>query len=492
VSAAALLLLAGCPSPEAPPTVDGAISWTDCRDEAREGNPALRRDYRVECGTVRVPQDWAEPDSGDTFDIALMRIYTGDASDKIGSVLTNPGGPGGSGLDFLPGLVSPPAGPDVAPLLEKFVMVSFDPRGVGKSAPVDCISDADLDAVFGADPDPVDQDDFDDAVAVSQRIADGCGAKYGDDLRLFSTVQTARDMDAIREALGDEKLTYLGFSYGTLLGAVYAQLFPTKVRAFVLDGAVDPQQDPVESSEGQAMGFERALDNFSAWCRTHRARCPIADDPRGAITDAIAKARVSPVAGGGGRDATAGWVMWGVILSMYAQSIWEYLGPAIDDLSRGDADLILALADSYAERDENGEYSNLFDANSAINCADSPYPPVDEIRALQAEWREEYPMFGPALATGLLGCSLWPGGKDPYPTGPATGAPPIVVVGTTGDPATPFESTRKLADMLGVGVVISFEGEGHTAYPESSCVQRAVDRYLIDLEVPEDGLRCTE
>jgi pimeloyl-ACP methyl ester carboxylesterase len=376
--------------------------------------------------------------------------------------------------------------------MEKFVMVSFDPRGVGESAPVDCISDDDLDAVFSAEPDPVTQEQFDDTVAISQRIADGCGAKYGDDLRLYSTVQAAKDMDAIREALGEEKLTYLGFSYGTLLGAVYAQLFPTHIRAFVLDGAVDPTQDPVQSSEGQARGFERALSNFDAWCRVHAAKSPIAADPKGAIAEQVAKARVSPVKGSDGREATAGWVMWGVTLSMYAQYIWDYLGPAIDDLSKGDADLILALADSYAERDQNGEYTNLFDANSAVNCADAQYPSVEQIRDLQSQWREKYPTFGTALATGLLSCSVWPSPKDPYPTGEAVGAPPIVVVGTTGDPATPYESTQHLADMLGVGVVVSFEGEGHTAYPDSSCVKDAVDHYLIDLQVPEDGLRCTE
>ncbi|MBX6750675.1 MAG: alpha/beta fold hydrolase [Micromonosporaceae bacterium] len=423
-----------------------------------------------------------------------MRIYTGDLAEKQGSVVTNPGGPGGSGLTWLPLFVQPPADMALPPteLLDRFALVTFDPRGVGKSAPVECISDADLDAQFAYDPDPVTQAAFDGFVDLNRRIGEGCGNKYGDDLRLFSTVQTARDMDAIRAALGEEKLTYLGFSYGTLLGAVYAQLFPGNVRAFVLDGAVDPTAGPIAASEGQAMGFERALSNFTEWCQANRATCPIHDNPRGAIAAEIERGRVSPVEGPDGRKATAGWVLWGVILSMYSQDFWPVLGQAIDKLRNGDATWILLLADTYADRDENGRYrSNQFDAFNAINCADEDtYPSVEEIRQLQAQWRTKYPMFGPALATGLLSCALWPGGKDPYPTGPATGAPEIVVVGTTGDPATPYESTKKLADMLGVGVVVTWEGEGHTAYSESRCIQRAVDNYLIDLIVPDDGLTC--
>ncbi len=258
----------------------------------------------------------------------------------------------------------------------------------------------------------------------------------------------------------------------------------------VLDGAVDPQQDPIESSEGQAIGFERALNNFSEWCKTSAARCPIAADPKGAINAALAKGRTDPVKGSDGRSATAGWILWGVIFAMYSQDSWQYVGPAINNLSRGDADLILAMADAYAERDQSGHYSNLFDANNAVNCADSEYPTAEEIRGLQSQWRSKYPLFGAPLALGLLNCSLWPAKKDTYPAGKAEGAPPILVVGTTGDPATPYESTKKLADMLGVGQVLTWLGEGHTAYPETTCIRRAVDNYLIDLVMPEQGLNC--
>ena len=496
---ALLLVLTGCvpgaPEPPTPtgPDGGGGLVWADCFAEAREANSRLDRELSVECTTVTVPKDWEAPDSAETFEIAVMRIYTGDLADKQGSVLTNPGGPGGSGLTWLPLFVQPPVDTLLPPteLLDRFALVTFDPRGVGKSAPVECISDADLDAQFGYDPDPISQADFDALVELNERIAEGCGNKYGDDLRLFSTVQAARDMDAIRAALGEEKLTYLGFSYGTLLGAVYAQLFPQNVRAFVLDGAVDPLAGPVEASEGQAMGFERALSNFAEWCQGNRAMCPIADNPRGAIAAEIERGRIAPVEAADGRKVTAGWVLWGVILSLYSKEYWPFLGLAIQNLRNGDPSLILQLADIYADREEDGRYhSNQFDVFNAVNCADEEYPSVAEIRDLQAQWRTKYPMFGPSLATGLLICAVWPGGKDPYPTGPATGAPEIVVVGSLGDPATPYESTQKLADMLGVGVVVTWEGDSHTAYSESRCIQRAVDNYLIDLIVPEDGLTC--
>lgn len=444
-----------------------------------------------ECASVLVPQDWAKPDSG-TFEIALLRARAAGQRDRIGSLVVNPGGPGVSGIDLavylsfgaaLKGL------PDE--LTQRFDIVGFDPRGVHRSSPVECIPDADLDASFGYDPDPDTQAEFDGLVALNKRIADDCGAKYGDKLRLFSTEQAARDMEVVRTAIGDDKLTYLGYSYGTLLGATYAQLFPDRIRAFVLDGAVDPRQDLVASSEAQAKGFELALDNFAAWCAKTQAQCPIAPDARAAITTAIDKARNSPVRGDSGREATSGWVFYAVIAALYTQDRWEPLAQAIAALEQGNPDGVFDLADSYAERDDGGRYSNTFDALLTVNCADrSGGPTLAQVRTLQAQWRAKYPLFGAPLAAGLTSCVTWPGQRDPYPTGPATGAPPIVVVGTTGDPATPYEQTVKLAGMLGVGVVLTWEGEAHTAYPETTCITDAVNDYLIELKAPAVGRRC--
>jgi pimeloyl-ACP methyl ester carboxylesterase len=310
-------------------------------------------------------------------------------------------------------------------------------------------------------------------------------------LTLFSTEQAARDMDALRAAVGDPKMTYLGYSYGTLLGATYAQLFPKNIRALVLDGAVDPKQGFVARAETQAKGFERAFTNFTTWCAATARSCPIAPDARGVITDALAKAQVSPVKAKDGRDATAGWIFLGLVSSLYTESGWPALAKAIDTLQAGNAEGIFDLADSYARRQPDGSYTNLFDANTAVNCADADdVPSVEEVRKLQGEWRTKYPLFGAPLAMGLLPCTYWPAKRDPYPAGAATGSPPILVVGTTGDPATPYENTAQLASMLGTGQVLTWEGEGHTAYPNTPCITKAVNAYLIDLTVPQDGLRC--
>ncbi|GAA1040754.1 alpha/beta hydrolase [Virgisporangium ochraceum] len=488
-------MLAGCVSPPtrwaAPMSGDPAPSgsasagvtpptWGPCEGYRDVPNVTL------ECGVMKVPQDWNAPVQGKTFDIALLRARSSRQSQRIGSLVVNPGGPGGSGVDLAyylsQGLPNE--------IVWKFDIVGFDPRGVGKSSPVECFSDEDLDTNFGFDPDPVSDAAFNELVALTRRMAQSCGDKYGDQLPLFSTEQAARDMDAIRAAVGDEKLTYLGYSYGTLLGATYAQLFPTKIRALVLDGAVDPTISSVASSEGQAKGFERAFTNFSTWCASNAGQCPIAPDARAAATTTLAAARTAPVGQTGGRRATAGWVFTAIISSLYSETRWPDLASALSDLQRGNPKGIFELADSYAERDAQGKYSNLFDANLAVNCADDDESiTVERARQLQAEWRVKYPLFGASSALNLV-CAQWPGKRDPYPAGKAEGAPPIVVVGTKGDPATPYEQTPALAAMLGVGVVLTWEGEGHTAYPQTSCINKAVNDYLVSLKVPPAGQSC--
>ncbi|BCY14304.1 alpha/beta hydrolase [Actinoplanes sp. L3-i22] len=469
-----------------------AAQWSSCEDvpEKLVGQSAAGMTY--ECATVKVPRDWAKPDSKDTYDIAMIRIRSKSQKQRIGSLMLNPGGPGGSGIDLAVYLsFGPKLGGLPTEITDRFDIVGFDPRGVSRSSPIKCISDGDQDASFAADPDPVSQAEFDQVAALNKKIADGCGQKYGDQLTNFSTEQAARDMDALRAAVGDPKLTYLGFSYGTLLGATYAQLFPKNIRALVLDGAVDATEDYIQGSETQAKGFERAFANFTTWCKANATKCPIAADPRGAVTDAMAKAEKSPVAYRDGRKATAGWIFVGLISSLYTESGWTTLAQAISDLADGDAKGIMDLADQYAERTANGTYSNLFDANLAVNCADTEdAPTAEQVRKLQSEWRAKYPIFGAPLAMGMLPCTYWPGKRDPYPAGKANGAPPIVVVGTTGDPATPYENTAHLADMLGTGQVLTWEGEGHTAYPSTDCITKAVDGYLIDLKLPQAGLRC--
>jgi pimeloyl-ACP methyl ester carboxylesterase len=474
------------------PKAQGTVDWKPCPEVPREvvGQAASGMEY--DCGSVPVPEDWHNPGNGEKFSIAMIRVRSKQQHDRIGSLLINPGGPGGSGIELAVGLSFGPAlGGLPTEITSRFDVIGFDPRGVGRSNPIECIPAADQDANFSAVPDPVSQADFDAAVALNRKIATECGQKYGAELPFFSTEQAARDIDALRDAVGDPKLSYLGFSYGTLLGATYAQLFPTKIRAMVLDGAVDAEQSYVQSSETQAKGFERAFANFSAWCKSTPNDCPIAPDARKAVTDALSKAATTPVPGADGRKATPGWIFLGVVSSLYTKAGWQLLANALANLQQGDAKGIFSLADQYAERDAQGHYSNLFDANLAVNCADTnAAPSVADVRKLQGEWRQKYPLFGGYLAVGMLSCTFWPGKRDPYPTGPATGAPPIVVVGTTGDPATPYENTADLAGMLGVGHVLTSEGEGHTAYPSTTCIVSAVDKYLLDLTVPQEGLRC--
>jgi pimeloyl-ACP methyl ester carboxylesterase len=503
--AAIMVVVAGCTVPTFAPdgsgepaaggsaaTGGGAASWRPCPEVPDELVNRVADGMSYDCASVAVPRDWTNPGSGETYAIEMIRVRSKNQKNRIGSLLLNPGGPGGSGIDLavywsfgqaLGGLPTE--------IINQFDIIGFDPRGVGRSDPIKCISNTDQDATFGTKPDPVSPADFDKLVKLNKKVADECGAKYGAQLPYFSTEQAAKDMDALRAAVGDEKLTYLGLSYGTLLGATYAQLFPTKIRAMVLDGAVDPKQTYVQGSEAQAKGFERAFTNFTNWCRQTPGNCPIAPDARKAVTDALAAADTKPVRGADGRDATSGWIFYAVISSLYTESGWATLAEAIDKLKRGDPEGVFDLADQYAERKPDGTYSNLFDANLAVNCADTKdAPPLDEVRRLQTEWRAKYPLFGAPLAVGMLPCTLWPGTRDPYPVGPAASAPTIVVVGTTGDPATPYENTADLAEMLGVGRVLTWEGEGHTAYPSTPCIVKAVDDYLIDLTAPREGLRC--
>jgi pimeloyl-ACP methyl ester carboxylesterase len=504
VAAALLAVTTGCTlpavAPDAPasgpaPAAGGAASqadWKPCPDIPKQlvGRGASNMSY--DCATVAVPQDWGNPGKGDKFQIQMIRVRSKSQTRRVGSLLINPGGPGGSGVDMAVYLSYGPAlGGLPTEVTDKFDIIGFDPRGVGRSNPVKCISTQDQDASFAAPPDPADQASFDSLVALNKKIAAGCGDKYGAQLPLFSTEQAARDIDAMRVAVGDAKLTYLGFSYGTLLGATYAQLFPKNIRAMVLDGAVDPKQSYVAGSESQAKGFERAFTNFSEWCKTTTTRCPIAPDARAAVTSALADAQTHPVAYSDGRKATAGWIFVGLISSLYSETSWPRLAQAVAGLKEGDATGIFELADQYAERKPDGSYSNLFDANLAVNCADTnAAPSTDEVRKLQGEWRTKYPLFGASLAVGMLPCTFWPGNRDPYPAGAAADAPPIVVVGTTGDPATPYENTADLASMLGVGHVLTWEGEGHTAYPSTPCIVKAVDGYLLNLTVPAEGLKC--
>jgi len=473
--------------PQAPP-VDN-ISWEDCTDNVVDAvGGELERSLRFECGTTRVPKDYDNPTEGD-YELFLLRGVSTEQTDRIGSLLVNPGGPGASGVDTAIGLAL--TLPEE--ILARFDIVGFDPRGVGFSAPVECISDALKDESYAAEPTPRSPEEIDEAIDLYEEVGDGCEAKYGDELGNFNTTYTALDMDRLREALGDEQLTYLGYSYGTTLGSTYAELFPDRVRALVLDGAVDPSKDDLESSEGQAAGFEQAFDAFAADCSSRGAECPAGPDPRAQVYELLDQAEASPIpsSGPGGRFATDGLVFLGVLGALYSQDAWPDLAQSLADARGGDSVGILALADGYSRRQADGSYSNLTDANIAINCADSDQTfTATEVRGYVAEWDSKYPLFGAALASGLMTCTLWEATRHPLPERDAARSAPILVVGTEGDPATPYAGAVTMADQLEGGVLLTWEGEGHTAFPKTECITDVVMEYLIDLVAPADGTTC--
>ena len=486
----------GAPSPSATaapvaPTIS-PLSFDDCTSEIApqlRGQPGGDRPLKFFCGLLRVPLDYRAP-ATKAIELFLVRVRIAGQQKRIGSLVVNPGGPGGSGVDAAVGLsLTLPTD-----LLRRFDVVGFDPRGVGLSSPVECIPATLKDRAIALDPDAKTEQLYQAQVQVAKEISHFCERKYGGDLQHYNTEETARDMDLVRQAVGDPKLTYLGYSYGTRLGSVYAQLFPKRVRALVLDGAVDPKASEATSAEAQAKGFERAFDQFAANCKQRGATCLIGPDPRASMQRALARARQAPIPSGrtDPRKATAGHVLLAAVSALYDENDWPQLESAIAEANSGTAGGVFDLADRYAERNPKGEYSNLLDANTAINCADSKERvPEATVRRALASWRTKYPLFGSSLALGLIGCQQWAAPRQPLPAVRAAGAPPLLVIGTVNDPATPYASAQVLAKTLATGRLLTWRGEGHTAYPKTKCVTAAVNAYLLSLEVPRTGATCS-
>jgi pimeloyl-ACP methyl ester carboxylesterase len=365
---------------------------------------------------------------------------------------------------------------------------------VGLSTPVECIPDDLKDEVTAAEPRPTTAEDLDEAFALADEVAAGCADEYGDALGTFNTVDTARDMDRLREALGDDQLTYLGYSYGTTLGSTYAELYPDNVRALVLDAAVDPDTTKLEDAEASAKALEGGFDAYAENCKGLVAGCPLGDDPRGYLEALLATAEKTPIPSkeeGETRSATPGVIMTAVLAAMYDTDSWPQLSRALVAAQDGDSQHVFALADGYNERLTDGTYSNLIDANLAINCADTDETyEEDQIRDLAVQWDAEYPLFGAGSAVSLYTCTAWQAERTPLPERDAEGSDPILVVGNTGDPVTPLPGAEDMADQLDSGVLLIWQGDGHTAYPKTDCITAAVDAYLIDLTAPKDGLTC--
>ncbi|UOY02076.1 alpha/beta hydrolase [Blastococcus sp. PRF04-17] len=507
---ASSLVLAGCssfsgsveeestasaaPTTPAEPQV-AEIEWTDCNAQLQgliAERPGAERNLSFECGTTEVPISYDEPE-GATLPLFLVRVVMAGQTDRIGSLMVNPGGPGVSGADAaLSAALTLPV-----EVLQRFDIVGFDPRGVGLSTPVECIPDETKEDIVAAEPRPVTDEQIDEAFALAQEVADACAEEYGDALGTFNTTDTARDMDRLREALGDEQLTYLGYSYGTTLGSTYAELFPENVRAVVLDAAVDPDTDKVEHAEARAAALEAGFDAFAENCVGLIAGCPIGADPRAFVENLLTTAAATPVPSADPEDAAAarratpGVIQTAIAAALYDTASWPQLAQALAAASKGDSAGLFSLADAYAGRLEDGTYSNLFDANIAINCADTDVTVEErEIRELAVEWNQKYPLFGAGSAVGLYTCNVWEAERTPLPERDAEGSAPILVVGTAGDPVTPLPGAVDMAEDLESGVLLTWQGQGHTAYPKSECVTAAVNAYLIDLTAPLDGLTC--
>ncbi|MFF5028920.1 alpha/beta hydrolase [Streptomyces collinus] len=474
------------------------LDWKDCpapsRAEGGGTSPSpLSSGAKWQCATMKAPLDWSRP-KGDTIDIALIRAKaTGDPSRRIGSLVFNFGGPGGSGVSTLPAF-----GADYATLNTRYDLVSFDPRGVGRSAPVECESDAQLDSYFQQDATPDDSAEQKQLVDRTKQFNAACEKNSRTILPHVRTTDAARDMDLMRQVLGDDKLHYFGISYGTELGGVYAHLFPKHVGRAVFDAVVDPTEDPEQSALGQTKGFQLALDNFAKDCAS-KGDCPIGDTPQ-EVKDRIAKLlddlEKKPIPGVFPRQLTQTAATNGIAQSLYSKDFWEYLTEGLQQAYEGDGKILMLLSDSMNGRSEDGEYSNITAANVAINCSDEkPRYTTDDVRRKLPEFRAASPVFGTYMAWGMLGCTDWavPGAAD-HPDVSAPGSAPILVVGNTGDPATPYEGAKKMVDALGKGVAVelTYKGQGHGSYDsKNKCVQSAVNDYLLDGKVPKPGTVCS-
>ncbi|MET9799494.1 alpha/beta hydrolase [Streptomyces sp. NPDC006368] len=446
-----------------------------------------------ECSTLRVPLDYTEPD-GHQVKLAVTRIRATGPGKRLGSLHVNPGGPGGSSVGFLQGYagVGYPA-----PVRARYDMVAVDPRGVARSEPVNCLDGPAMDAYTQIDQTPDNPRENDLVAASFRRFAAGCAKRSGRILPHVSTVEAARDMDILRAALGDRKLHYVGASYGTFLGATYAELFPSRTGRLVLDGAMDPSLPTAELNRDQTAGFQRAFDSFATDC-ARRPGCPL-----GTGTPTAAAARIKaffarldtrPVPTGESRPLGEALATTGVLAALYDESAWPLLRDALTRAMNGDGAPLLSLADSYYERRPDGTYSNLMYANAAVNCLDQPpaFTSPAEVTAAVPSFEKASSVFGEGLAWASLNCAQWPAKATGAPHRiEARGAAPIVVVGTTRDPATPYKWAEALADQLASGTLLTYEGDGHTAYGRGSdCVDSAINAYLLDGTVPADGKRC--
>jgi pimeloyl-ACP methyl ester carboxylesterase len=465
------------PTSKLAPYYSQKLTWTSCRGGDQ-------------CTRLKVPLDYAHP-GGQAISIAVLKVPARSKTQRIGSLVVNPGGPGGSGVDY--------AANDLtyfgSELLQAFDIVGFDPRGVGESTPIRCLSDAKLDAVVASDPDPDTAAEMRHSDALLRQFGRGCLEHSGALARHVSTLEAAKDIDVLRAALGDSKLSYFGASYGTFLGATYAGLFPKRVGRMVLDGAIDPSLSALRMSLASAHGFEVALRAYVNGC-VSKGGCFLGssvDEGIAQIQKFLAEVEQNPLPGSAGRPLTAGNAVLGIWAPLYNKKYWPILDVALAAAFGGNGAPLLALSDAYTSRGPNGYLNNSLEALYAVNCLDRDNSiPTSKVPAYIPRFEKVSPTFGAIFAFGLSSCSTWPihTHRQPAPIH-ANGAAPILVIGTTRDPATPMVWARALARQLRSGVLIKRDGDGHTGYHKgNACVDHTVESYLVSGKVPKHEVDC--
>ena len=452
-----------------------SIDWSPCTT-----------DSQLDCATFKVPYDYTGRTEGE-FTLKLVRHPAADPAKRIGTMLVNPGGPGFGGT-FIPENADGYLSQD---LLDRFDVVGWDPRGTGESKPfVDCIDD--YDRYFSYDPTPSNDAERQAMLDATKEFSAACDAKNHDILPWISTNNTARDMDRIRAALGEDRITYFGFSYGSELGATWATMFPGTVRAAVLDGAVDPEADYIQGGLDQAKGFEHELATFLAKCSSD-VKCIFHNggDAEGAFDRLMASLDANPLTVSSDRTkVNLSVALTAVSQAMYSSSMWPDLESALAEAQKGDGSGLLRLNDDYYQRNADGTYGNELEAFNAIMCVDDPGPKTaKETESYVPQFKAIAPRLWPGFSSGY-GCIYWPAKPDLRIRITGKGAGPILVVGTTGDAATPLASTRKMAAALEDGHLVVVTGDHHTGYGANQCVLDAVDTYLISLTVPYKEKKC--